>query len=98
MSSHLDALWLAIGFSGQALFSARFIVQWLVSEKRRASVVPTSFWYLSIAGGLTLLLYAIHTRATSCCCATPARRRMHTSLLAAHGRFDGTAPGSLAVR
>jgi lipid-A-disaccharide synthase-like uncharacterized protein len=62
MSSHLDALWLAIGFSGQALFSARFIVQWLVSEKRRASVVPTSFWYLSIAGGLTLLLYAIHKR------------------------------------
>jgi lipid-A-disaccharide synthase-like uncharacterized protein len=62
MRWNLDALWLAVGFSGQLAFSARFLVQWLVSEKRRASVVPTSFWYLSIAGGLTLLLYAIHKR------------------------------------
>ena len=62
MSWNLDALWLAIGFSGQLLFSARFLVQWLVSEKHRASVVPPSFWYLSIAGGLTLLLYAIYKR------------------------------------
>jgi len=62
MSWNLDALWLAIGFGGQLLFSARFLIQWLVSEKHHASVVPTSFWYLSIAGGLTLLLYAIHKR------------------------------------
>jgi lipid-A-disaccharide synthase-like uncharacterized protein len=58
----LDTLWLAIGFSGQLLFSARFLVQWLVSEKRRASVIPPAFWYLSIAGGLTLLAYAIYKR------------------------------------
>jgi lipid-A-disaccharide synthase-like uncharacterized protein len=62
MSWNVDALWLIIGFSGQLLFSARFLVQWLVSEKRRASVVPLSFWYLSIAGGVTLLLYAIYKR------------------------------------
>jgi len=60
MTWNLDALWLAIGFSGQLLFSARFLIQWIVSEKQRASVVPRSFWYFSIAGGLTLLLYAIH--------------------------------------
>ena len=53
-------LWLAIGFLGQSLFSARFIVQWLVSEKRRSSVTPVSFWYFSLAGGLILLAYAIH--------------------------------------
>lgn len=56
----LDSLWLAVGFAGQALFSARFIVQWLKSERMRKSVVPIAFWYFSLAGGVTLLLYAIH--------------------------------------
>jgi len=52
--------WLAIGFLGQALFSARFLVQWVVSERARRSVVPLAFWLLSLAGGITLLVYAIH--------------------------------------
>lgn len=56
--------WLAIGFLGQGLFSARFIVQWLVSEKRRESVTPVAFWYFSLAGGVILLSYAIHRRDT----------------------------------
>ena len=51
-------IWVAIGFIGQGLFSARFIVQWIVSEKRRRSVIPMAFWYFSIAGGLVLLSYA----------------------------------------
>lgn len=55
-----DALWLAVGFLGQALFSARFIVQWFQSEKAKRSVIPDAFWYFSIAGGATLLVYAIH--------------------------------------
>ncbi|HYW52177.1 MAG TPA: lipid-A-disaccharide synthase N-terminal domain-containing protein [Gemmatimonadaceae bacterium] len=55
-------LWLGIGFLGQSLFSARFIVQWLVSEKRRRSVTPVAFWYFSLAGGVILLAYAIHRR------------------------------------
>ena len=38
-------VWLVIGFTGQALFTARFLVQWLVSEKRRDSVVPVAFWW-----------------------------------------------------
>lgn len=53
-------LWLGIGFLGQSLFSARFIVQWVVSEKRRRSVTPVAFWYFSLAGGVILLAYAIH--------------------------------------
>jgi lipid-A-disaccharide synthase-like uncharacterized protein len=53
-------MWLAIGFLGQSLFSARFIVQWVVSEKRRKSVTPLAFWYFSLAGGVVLLAYAIH--------------------------------------
>lgn len=60
MNFDIDGGWLAIGFLGQALFSARFIVQWLSSEKVKKSVIPTAFWYFSVAGGATLLAYAIH--------------------------------------
>ena len=55
-------LWLTIGFIGQGLFSARFLVQWLASERQKRSVIPEAFWYLSLAGGLTLLIYAIHLK------------------------------------
>src|SRR3954454_14748592 len=51
-------LWLIVGFAGQALFTARFLVQWIVSERERDSVVPVAFWWLSLLGGLTLLSYA----------------------------------------
>jgi lipid-A-disaccharide synthase-like uncharacterized protein len=51
--------WIGLGFLGQALFSARFLVQWLVSEARRKSTIPVAFWWLSLAGGGTLLIYAI---------------------------------------
>jgi lipid-A-disaccharide synthase-like uncharacterized protein len=50
---------LIFGFAGQALFSARFIVQWIASEARKESVIPLAFWYFSLAGGLFLLTYAI---------------------------------------
>lgn len=60
----ISNLWLVIGFVGQSLFSARFVVQWLVSEKRRKSVTPIAFWYFSLAGGVVLLAYAIHRRDT----------------------------------
>lgn len=53
-------LWIAIGLAGQALFSARFIIQWLASEKARRSVVPKAFWTFSLAGSAVLLAYAIH--------------------------------------
>ncbi|MBI3458084.1 MAG: lipid-A-disaccharide synthase N-terminal domain-containing protein [Candidatus Rokubacteria bacterium] len=52
--------WLAVGFLGQGCFSARFLVQWIASERRGQSVVPIWFWYFSVAGGLILLAYAIH--------------------------------------
>ena len=57
-----DYLWVGIGFLGQALFSARFLVQWIASERKKESVVPTYFWYFSVGGGLVLLAYAIHRR------------------------------------
>jgi len=52
--------WLALGFAGQALFSARFLVQWVYSERHRQSLIPVAFWYFSLAGGATLFAYAIH--------------------------------------
>jgi len=55
-----ETIWLIIGFVGQALFSARFIVQWIKSEREKKSVFPIAFWYFSIAGGLTLSAYAIY--------------------------------------
>ena len=55
-----DWVWLAVGFAGQALFSMRFIVQWLSSERVKRSIVPVAFWYFSVAGGTTLLAYALH--------------------------------------
>ena len=57
-----DMIWLLIGLLGQAIFSARFIVQWIMSERQKRSVIPVVFWYLSLFGGITLLLYAIHRR------------------------------------
>lgn len=50
---------LVIGFAGQAMFFMRFFVQWLYSEKHRRSLIPTAFWYFSLAGSFLLLTYAI---------------------------------------
>ena len=52
--------WIVVGFAGQALFSARFILQWLASERARRSVIPKAFWYFSLGGSTVLLAYAIH--------------------------------------
>jgi len=52
--------WLIFGLIGNAAFASRFLLQWIASERAGASVVPMAFWYLSIAGSLTLLAYALH--------------------------------------
>ncbi len=55
-------MWVVLGFVAQAMFTGRFIVQWIASERARRSVVPVAFWTLSLAGGALLLVYAIHRR------------------------------------
>jgi lipid-A-disaccharide synthase-like uncharacterized protein len=55
----MEHIWLAVGFGAQVLFGSRFIIQWLASEKAGRSVIPVSFWYLSLGGGILLLAYAI---------------------------------------
>jgi lipid-A-disaccharide synthase-like uncharacterized protein len=57
-----ESFWLILGFTAQLLFSARFLVQWIVSERAGRSIVPISFWFLSILGGILLLSYAIRRR------------------------------------
>jgi lipid-A-disaccharide synthase-like uncharacterized protein len=52
--------WLALGYGGQLVFGTRFYVQWVASEKQRRSVMPVIFWWLSLAGGLMTLAYAIY--------------------------------------
>ncbi len=55
-------IWLLFGLVGQLIFSLRFIVQWICSEKKKESYVPLVFWYLSLLGGTILLVYAIIRR------------------------------------
>lgn len=54
--------WVIVGFIAQGLFTARFGVQWIASEKRKKSHIPESFWYFSLIGGLLLLIYSIHRK------------------------------------
>jgi lipid-A-disaccharide synthase-like uncharacterized protein len=54
--------WLLFGLLGNLVFSSRFLVQWIASERAGASVVPTVFWHLSLVGSLVLLAYALHRR------------------------------------
>lgn len=57
-----ELLWVLFGFAAQLMFTGRFLLQWLASEKQRKSVVPVAFWYFSLIGGVMLLMYAIHRR------------------------------------
>lgn len=55
-------LWVALGFVAQGMFTMRFVVQWLASERAGRSVIPLAFWFFSMGGGLMLLVYAIQRR------------------------------------
>ncbi|RMH02646.1 MAG: lipid A biosynthesis protein [Nitrospirae bacterium] len=57
-----EALWIGIGFLGQGLFFSRWIVQWIASERRAESQMPLAFWYMSLAGGIIVLSYAIYRK------------------------------------
>ena len=55
-----NLMWMIIGFVGQGFFSARFIVQWIMSEIKKQSIIPIGFWYFSLLGGVTLFAYALY--------------------------------------
>lgn len=52
--------WTAFGLLGNLLFSSRFVIQWLYSEKKKKLVVPPIFWHLSFWGSTVSLIYAFH--------------------------------------
>jgi lipid-A-disaccharide synthase-like uncharacterized protein len=54
--------WLAFGIAAQLLFGARFVVQWIASERAGRSVVPLAFWFFSVAGGVMTLIYGLVRR------------------------------------
>jgi lipid-A-disaccharide synthase-like uncharacterized protein len=54
--------WAVLGFLAQALFSARFLVQWIASERARRSIIPIAFWWFSIGGGMLLFVYSLHRK------------------------------------
>jgi len=61
-SNYWDTIWLCFGFLAQFMFAARFIVQWIASERHGKSTIPIMFWYLSLIGGGMLLTYAIYRK------------------------------------
>lgn len=63
LSDPVLAAWFVFGVVGVLIFNSRFYVQWYVSERRKRSVVPVSFWYLSSVGAVILLIYAIHEQS-----------------------------------
>jgi lipid-A-disaccharide synthase-like uncharacterized protein len=54
--------WLIFGLLAQLLFTARFVIQWIASEKLGKSVIPLAFWFLSVGGGTMLLIYGLVRR------------------------------------
>lgn len=59
-TSATEIAWLTVGLAAQLMFSMRFIVQWIASERARRSIVPETFWYFSLFGGAMLFAYAIY--------------------------------------
>lgn len=52
--------WVVFGLAAQGCFFLRFVVQWIASEKSKKSIIPIHFWYLSLIGGIGILVYSIH--------------------------------------
>ena len=54
--------WVFLGFVAQGLFTMRFLVQWIASERAGKMVMPIAFWFFSIGGGVLLFGYALYIR------------------------------------
>ena len=59
ITSWFSMIWVAIGLGGQVVFSCRFLIQWIVSEREKKSVIPEIFWWFSFVGGVCLFLYFV---------------------------------------
>jgi lipid-A-disaccharide synthase-like uncharacterized protein len=59
ITSWTSVVWVGIGLLGQLAFSGRMILQWIVSEKKRQSIITESFWWFSLFGAVTLFSYFV---------------------------------------
>ncbi|MDA0812051.1 MAG: lipid-A-disaccharide synthase N-terminal domain-containing protein [Verrucomicrobia bacterium] len=59
ITSTAGIFWVGVGLLGQVLFTGRMIVQWIASEKEKRSIVPTSFWWMSLGGATMLIVYFV---------------------------------------
>jgi lipid-A-disaccharide synthase-like uncharacterized protein len=62
VNSQTELGWVIFGFCAQLMFTARFMLQWIASERARSSVMPVAFWYFSLVGGVMLLAYALYRK------------------------------------
>ena len=62
ITTWVSMVWVTVGLGGQLIFSSRFLIQWIVSERQRESVIPDIFWWISLAGGLCLFVYFVWRR------------------------------------
>ncbi len=62
ITSWASMVWIVIGFGGQAVFMSRFLIQWMVSERKQESVIPTAFWWISLIGAVFLFAYFVWRR------------------------------------
>ena len=62
VDTRVEFLWVIFGLGAQLMFTGRFLVQWIASERARRSVMPVAFWYFSLAGGVMLLTYSLYRR------------------------------------
>lgn len=58
--SSIEFLWVSFGTLGQLIFFSRWVIQWFYSEKYKTSIIPISFWWCSLIGGIITLIYAYH--------------------------------------
>lgn len=87
--------WSLVGFLGQAIFGARFVLQWIASEKAKKVVIPAAFWWLSIVGAAITLVYVTYRRDPVLILANVVNFAIYGRNLALHGR--GTPPESGAA-
>lgn len=62
ITGYASLVWITIGLGGQIVFSCRFLIQWIVSERKRESVIPDIFWWISLVGGVCLFVYFVWRR------------------------------------
>ena len=82
------SFWKAIGWLGNIVFFTRFLVQWYATEKKKRVVVPTAFWWLSLAGALLLLAYSVHKQDSVFICAYVLTWIPYTRNLIIHYRHE----------